>query len=133
MIGCNAVTRHDAAVSVRAGFLGNELSALWPDQKNWQLTERRTGLFSHLFVAQKIQMGVRGHVRAFKAATCRRVQNRQTIQIVGGGLAGLTLGIALRKSEIPVTIWEAGHYPRHRVCGEFISGRGLEVLDVLGS
>ena len=30
LIGCNAVTRHDAAVSVRAGFLGNELSALWP-------------------------------------------------------------------------------------------------------
>jgi len=54
------------------------------------------------------------------------------IQIVGGGLAGLTLGIALRKKEIPVTIFEAGHYPRHRVCGEFVSGRGLEVLGALG-
>ena len=54
------------------------------------------------------------------------------IQIVGGGLAGLTLGIALRKREIPVTIFEAGNYPRHRVCGEFVSGRGLEILDALG-
>ena len=54
------------------------------------------------------------------------------ITIVGGGLAGLTLGIALRKREIPVTIFEAGNYPRHRVCGEFISGRGLEILDALG-
>jgi flavin-dependent dehydrogenase len=54
------------------------------------------------------------------------------IQIVGGGLAGLTLGIALRQKEIPVTIFEAGNYPRHRVCGEFVSGRGLEVLDALG-
>jgi menaquinone-9 beta-reductase len=54
------------------------------------------------------------------------------IQIVGGGLAGLTLGIALRKKEIPVTIFEAGNYPRHRVCGEFVSGRGLEILDALG-
>jgi len=53
------------------------------------------------------------------------------IQIVGGGLAGLTLGIALRKKEIPVTIFEAGNYPRHRVCGEFISGRGLEILESL--
>jgi len=53
------------------------------------------------------------------------------IQIVGGGLAGLALGIALRKREIPVTVFEAGNYPRHRVCGEFISGRGLEVLDTL--
>jgi len=54
------------------------------------------------------------------------------IQIVGGGLAGLTLGIALRKKEIPVTIFEAGNYPRHRVCGEFVSGRGLEILAALG-
>ena len=53
------------------------------------------------------------------------------VQIIGGGLAGLTLGIALRKREVPVTIFEAGKYPRHRVCGEFISGRGLEVLDAL--
>ena len=56
----------------------------------------------------------------------------KTIQIVGGGLGGLTLGIALRKKEIPVTIFEAGNYPRHRVCGEFVSGRGLEILDALG-
>ena len=54
------------------------------------------------------------------------------ITIVGGGLAGLTLGIGLRQRSVPVTLWEAGHYPRHRVCGEFISGRGLETLDRLG-
>ena len=54
------------------------------------------------------------------------------IQIVGGGLAGLTLGIGLRRKEIPVTICEAGKYPRHRVCGEFISGRGQESLARLG-
>jgi hypothetical protein len=53
-IGCNAVTRHDAAVSVRAGFSGGELSALWPVDRDWQLTECRTGFFSHLFVARRI-------------------------------------------------------------------------------
>ena len=53
-VGCNAVTRHDAAVSVRAGFSGDELSALWPDKKNWRLTERRAGLFSHLFIARRM-------------------------------------------------------------------------------
>jgi hypothetical protein len=52
-IGCNAVTRHDAVVSVRAGFSGSELSALWPDKNNWRLTEQRVGAFSHLFIARK--------------------------------------------------------------------------------
>ena len=54
------------------------------------------------------------------------------ITIVGGGLAGLTLGIGLRGRGVPVTIHEAGHYPRHRVCGEFISGRGQATLARLG-
>ena len=54
------------------------------------------------------------------------------LTIIGGGLAGLTLGIALRQRCIPVTIREAGSYPRHRVCGEFINGRGLKVLETLG-
>lgn len=53
-IGCNSVTRNDAAISVRAGFSGNELSARWPGDKGWQLTESRTGFFSHLFVARRM-------------------------------------------------------------------------------
>jgi hypothetical protein len=53
-IGCNDVTRHDAVLSVQAGFSGEELSSLWPDKQNWRLTERRAGRFSHLFLAQKI-------------------------------------------------------------------------------
>ena len=54
------------------------------------------------------------------------------ITIVGGGLAGLTLGIGLRQRGVPVSVIEAGQYPRHRVCGEFISGRGQETLTRLG-
>ncbi len=44
------------------------------------------------------------------------------IEIIGGGLAGLSLGLALRREGVPVAIHEAGSYPRHRVCGEFITG-----------
>jgi flavin-dependent dehydrogenase len=33
---------------------------------------------------------------------------------------------------VPVTVIEAGRYPRHRVCGEFISGDGIGVLNNLG-
>ena len=54
VVGCNDVTRHDALVSVRAGFSGQELSRLWPNNQNWRLTEQRAGAFSHLFIAQKI-------------------------------------------------------------------------------
>ena len=52
-LGVSADTRHDAVVSVRAGFLGDELSRLWPTASRtpWQLTERRAGLFSHLLIA----------------------------------------------------------------------------------
>ncbi len=54
------------------------------------------------------------------------------VVIAGGGLSGLALGLLLRREGVPVTIIEAGEYPRHRVCGEFISGRGLDVLDRIG-
>ncbi len=54
-IGCNRVTRHDAVVSVRAGFDGDELSRLWPRGNGWQLTEQRAGVFSHLFIARKVR------------------------------------------------------------------------------
>lgn len=57
---------------------------------------------------------------------------RRCVTVVGGGLAGLTLGIGLRQRGLPVVVREAGHYPRHRVCGEFISGRGQDVLARLG-
>ena len=51
-VGSNAITRHDAVVSVRAGFRAQEISALWPDGVGWRLEERPMGLFSHCFSAQ---------------------------------------------------------------------------------
>jgi hypothetical protein len=52
LLGCNAVTRHDAIASVRAGFTGQELSRLWPVARGWVLRESPANLSSHLFVAQ---------------------------------------------------------------------------------
>jgi menaquinone-9 beta-reductase len=54
------------------------------------------------------------------------------VTIAGGGLAGLSLASGLRRHGVPVTILEAGSYPRHRVCGEFISGVSDETLQNLG-
>jgi len=53
LIGCNDITRHDAVVSVRAGFKNRELSGLWPDRAEWTLREHAYGLFSHCFVATR--------------------------------------------------------------------------------
>jgi hypothetical protein len=58
LLGCNDVTRHDAVISVRAGFRGRELSQLWPDARCWTVTERRAGLFSHCFVARCTTLGM---------------------------------------------------------------------------
>ena len=54
------------------------------------------------------------------------------ITIIGGGLAGLSLGIALRRRDIDVTLYEAGTFPRHKVCGEFIAGIKSSTLNKLG-
>jgi hypothetical protein len=53
LIGCNQVTRHDARVSVRAGFTDRELSALWPIDARWRLVERQAGPFTHCFFAER--------------------------------------------------------------------------------
>jgi hypothetical protein len=50
-IGANKVTRHDAVASVRAGFRGQELSALWPEPDQWRLHEWAASPLSHCFVA----------------------------------------------------------------------------------
>jgi len=54
------------------------------------------------------------------------------VTIVGGGLAGLGLGLALRRHSVPVTLHESGRYPRHRVCGEFITSLDPETRRLLG-
>jgi hypothetical protein len=53
LIGCGPATCHDAPVSVQAGFTGRELSGLWPRDGQWELVERRAGLFSHVFIARR--------------------------------------------------------------------------------
>jgi hypothetical protein len=54
-IGANSVTRTDAVLSVHAGFRGNELQALWPNQGvEWRIHEYAAGAFSHCIRAERV-------------------------------------------------------------------------------
>ena len=53
------------------------------------------------------------------------------ILILGGGLAGLTAAIHLTKLGHQVTVIEKNHYPKHKVCGEYISNEVLPYLNYL--
>ncbi len=54
------------------------------------------------------------------------------ILIIGGGLAGLTSAIHLKKLGFEVILIEKDKYPRHKVCGEYISNEILPYLNFLG-
>jgi hypothetical protein len=53
LLGCNAVSRNDAVLSVHAGFRDLELTAAWPETRSWQIDEYPAGLFSHCFLATR--------------------------------------------------------------------------------
>jgi flavin-dependent dehydrogenase len=54
------------------------------------------------------------------------------VLILGGGVAGCAASIALARKGRRVTLIERDPTPRHKVCGEFLSGEALEDLDALG-
>ncbi|QXP61864.1 NAD(P)/FAD-dependent oxidoreductase [Olleya sp. HaHaR_3_96] len=52
--------------------------------------------------------------------------------IIGGGLAGLSSAIHLSKNKHSVLVIEKNEYPKHKVCGEYISNEVLPYLNFLG-
>lgn len=53
--------------------------------------------------------------------------------IVGGGLAGLTAALHLLRAGLRVIVIEKYPFPRHKVCGEYISNEVLPYLQWLGA
>jgi len=52
--------------------------------------------------------------------------------IIGGGLAGLTSAIDLAQNNFRVLLIEKNSYPKHKVCGEYVSNEVLPYLEALG-
>ncbi len=57
---------------------------------------------------------------------------KDEVLIVGGGVAGCAASIALARRGRSVTLVEREVTPRHKVCGEFLSGEALQDLRALG-
>lgn len=54
--------------------------------------------------------------------------------VIGAGPAGTSAAITCARSGASVLLLERGRFPRHRVCGEFVSAESLELLrDLLAS
>lgn len=52
----------------------------------------------------------------------------KSITIIGGGIAGLILSIQLARKGVKVTVIEKDDYPKHKVCGEYISNEVVPFL-----
>lgn len=60
------------------------------------------------------------------------LKTKYDVAIVGGGLAGLSSAIELRRSGHEVIVFEKSSYPFHKVCGEYISMESWNFLEHLG-
>jgi len=52
--------------------------------------------------------------------------------VIGGGLAGLTAALDLSRYGYNIVLFETNSYPRHKVCGEYISNEVRPYLKNLG-
>ena len=51
--------------------------------------------------------------------------------VIGGGPAGSSAAITAARAGFKVLLLDAGKYPRHKVCGEFVSPESLDLLAFL--
>ena len=59
------------------------------------------------------------------------MHERFDVAVIGGGPAGTAAAISAARRGKTVVLLEAGRYPRHKVCGEFVSAESLQLLKSL--
>lgn len=53
------------------------------------------------------------------------------LMVIGGGPAGTSAAITCARNGVRVLLLERGRFPRHKVCGEFVSAESLHILSGL--
>ena len=72
-----------------------------------------------------------GPIPAHRKSTYNQIPYQDDVFVIGGGVAGCGAAIALSRKGRSVTLIEREPTPRHKVCGEFLSGEALEDLHAL--
>jgi flavin-dependent dehydrogenase len=67
-----------------------------------------------------------------RTSSLNQISSSHDVVVIGGGVAGCAASIALARAGRCVTLIERESTPRHKVCGEFLSGEALEDLHALG-
>lgn len=62
----------------------------------------------------------------------KEFQKQLEVIVIGGGLAGFTAAIELALQNRKVLLIEKKKFPRHKVCGEYVSNEVLPVLNYFG-
>ena len=65
------------------------------------------------------------------SSTRARARLYDTI-VVGGGPAGATMAWSLAKRGLQVLVLDRAHFPREKVCGDFVEPRGLRLFQTMG-
>ncbi len=60
------------------------------------------------------------------------MRSPRCISVVGGGPAGCAAALSALAEGASVTVYEKARFPRHKVCGEFLSAEVGGVFDELG-
>jgi len=83
-------------------------------------------------VSDRLKPAARKKAVSISSSHLNRIPSQDEVLILGGGVAGCAASIALARKGHRVTLIEREPTPRHKVCGEFLSGEALEDLHALG-
>ncbi len=118
----SAITRLDGAASFRRGYTIQEMST---HIARMNLDGARVQVKPHFF--RMTIVGEKGRM------ACAQQNSMSTFDvcIAGAGIGGACAAIALTKRGARVLLLEAGDFPRHKVCGEFLSPESRAIFSRL--